>query len=109
MSNYGDNDNGGVDLSAAAAVIALVAAVPTAIKAINEVLQDEISLPNIPFPVVQWGMWDTISECGGWRLEQNVVTKHCRIVDPEGVRRAWGTKNGMIKALEEVNNRFSKS
>lgn len=109
MSDYEDNDNGKFDLDTVKAAIGVIVAVPAAIAAVKEILQSKISLPNFPCRVAKWGMWDTICEYGGWRLEQNVFTKHCRIVDPEGRRRAWGTKNGMIEALEEVNKRFSKS
>ena len=50
---------------------------------------------------------DTIRECNGWRLQQNEFTRHCRLVDPENIRRAWGTKNAMVKALRDINNRIS--
>lgn len=109
MSDYKDDDNGKFDLNTVNAAIGVIVAVPTAIAAVREILQSELSLPNFPCRVAKRRTWDTISECNGWCLEQNVVTKHCRIVDPERMRRAWGTKNGMIKALEEINRRFSKS
>lgn len=81
---------------------------PDAVRVINEVLNEEIFLPNTPFPVaVNMPYWDTISECNGWRLQQNEFTRHCRLVDPDNVRRAWGTKNAMIKALKEINDRIS--
>lgn len=75
--------------------------VPGAIEKINEVLDQEISLPNVPFPTMGGKVfWDTLAEYKGWKLQQNEITKHCRILDPNDVRRAWGTKNGMIKALK---------
>lgn len=111
MGDYegnGNNDNGGGGLEFIAGALAVIAAVPTAIVAVNDMLKSDISLPNIPFRVTDWGMWDTLSECNGWRLQQNIITKHCRIVDPEGWRRAWGTKNGMMKALEALEDNIKK-
>ncbi|MDE7354429.1 MAG: hypothetical protein K2O06_15465 [Acetatifactor sp.] len=81
---------------------------PDAIRIMNEVLDEEIFLPNTPFPVaVNMFYWDTIRECNGWRLQQNEFTRHCRLVDSENIRRAWGTKNAMVKALWDINNRIS--
>ena len=28
-----------------------------------------------------------------WRIQQNVYTKHCRLLDPSNFRRAWGSFN----------------
>lgn len=71
---------------------------------LNELLKnEEISLPNIPTPTLGGEVfWNTLAEYNGWRLQQNMITQHCRIIDQDNVRRAWGTKNGMIKALETV-------
>ena len=89
-----------------AAAMAVIAAVPALIKTVNEILGSEISFPNIPLKVMAMedGVWDTLAESKGWRLQQNEITKHCRIIDPENVRRAWGTKNGMYKALDALND-----
>lgn len=82
-------------------LLKIAATMPGAIEKISEVLEQEISLPNIPFPTMGGKVfWDTLAQYKGWRLQQNEITKHCRILDPNDVRRAWGTKNGMIKALE---------
>ena len=82
---------------------------PGAIDIVNEILNKVIFLPNVPFQVaVDMPYWDTINECNGWRLQQNEFTRHCRLVDPNNIRRAWGTKNAMIKALSDINNRISK-
>ncbi|MCI9186449.1 MAG: hypothetical protein HFF34_02925 [Oscillospiraceae bacterium] len=62
-----------------------------------------MSLPNIPMPTMGGEVfWDTLAEYKGWKLQQNEFTKHCRILDADNVRRAWGTKNGMIKALDSI-------
>jgi hypothetical protein len=68
-----------------------------------QLLDMEISLPNIPMPTMGGEVfWDTLAEYKGWKLQQNEFTKHCRILDADNVRRAWGTKNGMIKALDSI-------
>ena len=85
--------------------MAILADAPEKIEEINKILEQEIILPNTPFPVVKkFFLWDTICECKGWCLQQNEFTRHCRIVDPNGIRRAWGTKKGMIKALKAIIN-----
>ena len=68
-----------------------------------KLLDAEISMPNIPTPTMGGEVfWDTLAEYKGWKLQQNGFTKHCRILDANNVRRAWGTKNGMIKALDSI-------
>ena len=89
-------------------VLAAISTTPTLIRQLNEILDSEISLPNVPLPTMGGQvMWDTLAEANGWRLQQNELTKHCRILDPEDVRRAWGTKKGMMKALETLQNSIS--
>lgn len=34
-------------------------------------------------------IWRDESVRGGWRVQTNVVTGHCRVLDPDQVRRAW--------------------
>ena len=88
--------------------LAALSAAPTLVRQLNEILDSEISLPNVPLPTMGGQMvWDTLAEANGWRLQQNELTKHCRILDPDDVRRAWGTKNGMMKALETLQNSIS--
>lgn len=63
-------------------------------------LNKEISLPNIPMSTMGGHVfWTTLCEYNGWKLQQNMVTHHCRILNEHDVRIAWGTKNGMIAAL----------
>ena len=45
---------------------------PDAIRIMNEVLDEEIFLPNTPFPVdVNMFYWDTIRECNGVYSKMN--------------------------------------
>lgn len=84
-------------------LLKIVATAPQLLHSVNDILNEEISLPNIPTPTLGGEVfWNTLAEYNGWRLQQNMITQHCRIIDQDNVRRAWGTKNGMIKALETV-------
>lgn len=50
-----------------------------------------VSMPNIPMKTMGGKtFWNELAECKGWRLQKNMITQHCRILDPEGIRRAWG-------------------
>ena len=67
------------------------------------ILDAELSLPNIPFPTMGGIIfWTDIAEYGGWRLQQNMITHHARILDSNDIRIAWGTINGMEKAMERM-------
>ncbi|MDO4575757.1 MAG: hypothetical protein Q4D98_11150 [Planctomycetia bacterium] len=54
---------------------------------------------------VWWTEWDIVE---GWRLQQNYFTGHCRILDPKGVRRAWGRKHVMEKAFAKVRAQLER-
>ena len=36
--------------------------------------------------------WDSL-EVGGWKIQRNRVSGHCRVLDPENQRRAHGSEN----------------
>ena len=60
-------------------------------------------MPNIPFPTMGGLVfWNNIAECKGYRLQQNMLTQHARILDPDDVRIAWGTISGMTRAMERM-------
>ena len=66
-------------------------------------LDTELEMPNIPFPTFGGPVfWTTLAEFNGYRLQQNQVTHHARILDCNNVRIAWGTLNGMEKALDRL-------
>lgn len=76
---------------------------PALCKKLLSILDEEISLPNIPLPTMGGEtFWTTFAECNGWKLQQNMITKHARILDQNSVRIAWGTINGMKKALDRL-------
>ena len=50
--------------------------------------------------------WTVLDSSGGWKLEKNKVTGHCRIIDPDKLRKAWGRESEMRTAFEKVKNQL---
>ena len=74
-----------------------------------KVLNAELEMPNIPTPTMGGHrFWTTLAECNGYRLQQNQLTHHARILNANDVRIAWGTLSGMKKALDRLVE-FSKT
>ena len=72
-------------------------------KGLRRILDGELSMPNIPFQTMGGLVfWNNIAECNGYRLQQNMITQHARILDPDDVRIAWGTISGMTRAMERM-------
>lgn len=66
-------------------------------------LLNNLDMPNINFPTMGGEVWwRDLVEAEGWRLQQNSVTKHCRILDPNDVRRAWGGEDAMMKLFRKL-------
>ena len=45
--------------------------------------------------------WGDVAFFRGWRIQHNVFTSHYRLLDPDDVRRAWGTLEECRQALEK--------
>ncbi len=59
--------------------------------------------PNVCLPTMGGHvLWKELEECRGWRLQQNLVTGHCRILNPESQRLAWGEEETMRQAFQKV-------
>lgn len=50
--------------------------------------------------------WDVLDRAGGWKLERNIVTGHCRILDPSRTRTAWGSEDAMRRAFAKVKSQL---
>lgn len=62
-----------------------------------------LAMPNIPFPTMGGHVfWNELANVNGWRLQKNMVTGHCRILDPDDVRRAWGGEDALTEALRQL-------
>lgn len=47
---------------------------------------------NLPIPTLGGKqIWSDIFIHGKWRIQRNVYTGNCRLLDPNNIRRAWGT------------------
>lgn len=72
-------------------------------EGVNKVVSREIQFPNIKIKVLDKGIcWMDLAEFNGWKIQQNTITKHARILDSEGYRIACGTINGMEKVLGRI-------
>ncbi len=60
-------------------------------------------MPNIEFPTMgDHVFWDTLATENGYKLQKNKVTGHCRILDPEDTRIAWGSETELEKKMRRV-------
>ena len=50
--------------------------------------------------------WTVLDSFGGWKLEKNKATGHCRIIDPDKLRKAWGRESKMRTAFEKVKQQL---
>ena len=58
---------------------------------------------NLEWKVMDAGVWwDVLDTCGGWKLERNIVTGHCRIVSPRSKRAAWGPEARMRASFRKI-------
>ena len=65
---------------------------------------DSLSMPNIPLSTMGGEVfWNNLAEFNGWRLQKNMFTGHCRILDPDDVRRAWGGMSAMDRIFERIS------
>ena len=59
------------------------------------------SMPNVESSTMGGKVFqDTITSHEGWRLQKNKLTGHCRLLDPNDVRKAWGSFSAMSDAFE---------
>ena len=60
-------------------------------------------LPTVEGKVMDAGIWWRVLDThAGWKLERNLVTGHCRILDPQKTRRAWGGESEMRAAFAKT-------
>ena len=60
-------------------------------------------MPNIELPTLGGHFfWNNLAEVNGWRVQQNIFTGHCRVLDPDDIRRAWGGEEGIMDFFRDV-------
>ncbi len=61
---------------------------------------------NLPLPTLGGeAFWSDELVYHGWRIQQNVLTEHYRLLDPHDVRRAWGTAEQCRAAFAKIKRR----
>ncbi len=59
--------------------------------------------PNIPMPTLGGKQfWTDRYFYSGWRIQENVVTGHARLLDPGNVRRCWGAYVACRAVFERI-------
>ncbi len=48
--------------------------------------------------------WGDVHSFQGWRIQQNVFTKHYRLNDPQGVRHCWGSFEECLDLLKKIRD-----
>lgn len=59
----------------------------------------KINLPKISGDL----MWIEVKSVSGWKLQENILTHHCRLVSPENAIHAWGEKNKIAEIMKTVS------
>ena len=60
-------------------------------------------MPNIPLPTLGGLIfWNDLKNVKGWRIQQNKITGHCRVLDPDNIRRGWGGVEAIMDFFRTV-------
>ena len=71
-----------------------------------DMLNNLPSLPNINFPTMGGTVfWNDLAEVNGWRVQRNNITGHCRILDADDVRHAWGGEDAIMDLFNKLLKR----
>ena len=61
---------------------------------------------NLPFPTLGGKqIWADIFIRGGWRIQRNVYSRHCRLLDRNNIRRAWGRYDQCRESFDRIQKR----
>ena len=59
---------------------------------------------NLELKVMDAGVWwDELDEEDGWKLQRNKLTGHCRILNADCVRVAWGSESSMRDSFMKLS------
>lgn len=59
--------------------------------------------PNLPLPTAGGNqMWTDYRNLAGWRIQQNSLTGHWRLLDPKDIRRCWGSREACEEMLRKT-------
>jgi pimeloyl-ACP methyl ester carboxylesterase len=69
----------------------------------NAVAAEPGAWPNIPFPTLGGKQfWTDRYLYSGWRIQENAVAGHARLLDPGNVRRCWGAYKACRATFERI-------
>ena len=68
------------------------------------VVQDFITVKGRVIDAGIW--WKVLDTAAGWKLEKNIVTGHCRILDPNKIRHAWGGENRLRASFDKIKSQL---
>lgn len=73
---------------------------------VNDHLRILPTLINLPFPTLGGKqIWaDVFIRCN-WRIQRNVYSGHCRLLDRNNIRRAWGSYERCLQSYERLHQR----
>lgn len=64
---------------------------------------------NIKFPTAGGKvLWTDIKVVNGWRIQKNIITGHCRLLNPKKIRYEWGTEKECTATLSAKTSLNSK-
>ena len=62
-------------------------------------------MPNVKAPTMGGKVfWTTLIERGGLKLQKNIFTGHCRILDENDERIAWGSESEMRRRFVDYED-----
>jgi hypothetical protein len=74
--------------------------------AMLEMIQNGGRKLNIELPTLGGKQfWTDYRWWYGWRVQYNHTLDHWRLLDDRSIRKAWGTKEAMLEALEEAKQK----
>lgn len=83
--------------------VACINSVNEFIKYNGSILETIGDCPNIEIPVNRDNIfWENIRCKGGWLCQKSVLSDRVRIVSPEGIRKANGSKSSMFEKMDRL-------
>lgn len=85
-----------VNSQALQAALSILVATPNLIEKIG-------LLPNVKTSTMGGELWwNDLAKCDGWRVQRNSLTGHCRILDDQNIRHAWGSEKDVMTFFQKV-------
>jgi len=54
-------------------------------------------------------LWLDVYFFSGWRIQQNILTGHCRLLNPKSIRYAWGNYEACLTVFKRLKKSFKLS